>query len=77
MSKATSRPPERWQQVGVDTDALQDEYKTYAPKGEKCRRCHQPFGNLEVVQRVKPRGEVPSGRPYVHYGKCPKSEAKA
>lgn len=50
----------------LGTDAYQDEYTTYAPKGEKCRRCHKHFGSLEVVRRVRPSGEEPNGRPYAH-----------
>ncbi|GGT05412.1 hypothetical protein GCM10010206_79410 [Streptomyces cinerochromogenes] len=50
--------------VGLDANAQQGEYTTYAPKGEKCRRCHKPFASLEVVRRVKPSGEEPNRRPY-------------
>lgn len=60
--------------AGTGTNALQGEYATYAPKGEKCRRCHKPFRSLELVQRVKPFG-MATGRPYVHH-ECP-TEAKS
>ena len=65
MPKATARLPERHQRAETETDAQRGEYTTYAPRGEKCRRCHVPFGSLEVVRRVQPFG-VPTGRPYVH-----------
>jgi hypothetical protein len=58
----------------ADSDAQQVEYRTYAPKGEKCRRCHGAFGSLEVVMRVRPFG-LATGRPYVHIG-CLESESK-
>jgi hypothetical protein len=51
--------------LSVGTDAQQGEYSTYAPKGEKCRRCHKPFASLEPVERVHPFG-IATGRPYVH-----------
>lgn len=50
----------------AETDVRGGEYTTYAPKGEKCRRCHKPFGSLEAVRRVQPSGEEPNGRPYAH-----------
>lgn len=34
------------------TDASQAEYGTYAPPGEKCRNCQQPFEALEPCLRV-------------------------
>ncbi|GAA2224468.1 hypothetical protein GCM10010360_51710 [Streptomyces nogalater] len=64
MPKATAKPPESRERTGASTDAQQSEYTTYAPRGEKCRRCHKTFGSLEVVRRVKPSGEEPNGRPY-------------
>ncbi|MFF7369404.1 hypothetical protein [Streptomyces tricolor] len=56
--------PSAHARVGPDTNAQQREYTTFAPAGEKCRRCHRPFGSLEAVRRVQPSGEEPSGRPY-------------
>ncbi|CAD80150.1 gp25.2 [Streptomyces phage phiBT1] len=35
-----------------DTDARQTEYSTYAPAGERCRRCRKPFKSLETCRRV-------------------------
>lgn len=34
------------------TDARQHEYTTYAPPGEKCRKCRKPFKSLETCRRV-------------------------
>lgn len=70
MPKATARPPKRHQRAEAETDAQRGEYTTCAPKGEKCRRCHQPFSSLEVVRRVHPFG-IATGRPYVHLGEYP------
>lgn len=67
MPNATAQPPERRQRTGADANALQGEYSTYAPKGEKCRKCHQPFASLEVVRRVQSAGKA-ANRPYVHVG---------
>lgn len=47
-----------------NTNARTTEYVTYAPDGEKCRKCRRPFQRLEQVRRVMPTGE-PCGRPYV------------
>lgn len=55
--------------AALGTNAQQREYSTYAPTGEKCRRCLQPFRSLEPVRRVKPFG-MATGRPYVH-PECP------
>lgn len=53
-------------QPGVSSQ--EDEYTTYAPRGEKCRTCGAEFRSLELVRRA-PAGTltgVPSVRPYVH-----------
>jgi hypothetical protein len=34
-----------------DTDATRAEYGTYAPRGETCRKCRQPFTPLEPCRR--------------------------
>ncbi|GAA2727226.1 hypothetical protein GCM10010360_00090 [Streptomyces nogalater] len=70
MTKAAGRYPVSRRQAEADTSALRGEYTTYAPRGEKCRRCHKPFGGLEPVRRVQPSGEEPNGRLYTCV-KCP------
>ncbi len=49
----------------ADTDARTDEYATYAPSGETCPDCGQPFGSLEVCRRGTV--ERQSGPPVVVY----------
>lgn len=39
--------------TATDTNARNWEYGTYAPRGEKCRRCGEPFTALERCRRVK------------------------
>jgi hypothetical protein len=52
MPKATTRLPDGRQRRDADTDAQRTEYTTYAPPGEKCRKCRKPFKSLETCRRV-------------------------
>lgn len=54
------------------TDARQREYTTYAPPGEKCRKCLLPFKALETCRRttVERQSGAPAAGPYEHK-KCP------
>ncbi|MGW2230538.1 hypothetical protein [Streptomyces formicae] len=55
------------------TDAKKGEYATYAPKGEKCADCHEPFRSLDRVWRKAYDGGSGGAHygPYVHYDDCP------
>jgi hypothetical protein len=54
------------------TDARQHEYTTYAPPGEKCRKCRKPFKSLETCRRVanEPASGGSSTDGYEHH-ECP------
>lgn len=59
--------------VATETDARNGEYVTYAPKGEKCAACREPFRSLDRVRRFtvdRPTGP-PAYGPYKHYPECP------
>lgn len=54
------------------TDARKAEYTTYAPKGERCRRCGKPLKNLEMCRRVSTGGAATGPHPglYEHIAGC-------
>lgn len=67
-----SRTQGRAANVSQTTNAREGEYSTYAPKGEKCRRCLKPFKTLETCRRVVTDRSSggPALGPYEHI-ECP------
>lgn len=54
------------------TDARAREYNTYAPQGEKCRKCRKLIKSLELCRRVvvDRASGAPALGPYEHV-ECP------
>ncbi|MET7745212.1 hypothetical protein [Streptomyces sp. NPDC005385] len=59
--------------MASQTDARQSEYTTYAPPGEKCRKCQRTFKRLETCRRVaiERASAGPSADRYEH-AECPR-----